>query len=199
MSTEATRRQAEQGSLDWMRRKRRRWRPLNRPCTDDYNVRRYSFHIYFAYCVALYTASGLLHLWDPEVVLRSYYSFGEPLNEGGRYFARQAGAFALVMALISLLAWQSKSGPVRDLVIKACTSARRHVVRSPAYGLQVHFAHHLGALVVDMISEHAGLVTKSWQQGMFSPHPFFTGLILFMWATDKRRDLRAEEREAKGQ
>jgi hypothetical protein len=64
--------------------------------------------------------------------------------------------------------------------------------------VQVHFAHHASALLVDWYSEYHGFLAKSWQHGMFTPHPFFTGLILFLWNTDKRRNLAAEERENQG-
>jgi hypothetical protein len=74
----------------------------------------------------------------------------------------------------------ASSGPVKDLLIKA------------------HFSHHLISLLIDWYSEYFGFVTKHWQQGLFSPHPFFTFLILFMWMTDKRRDLEAEDLEQFG-
>jgi hypothetical protein len=72
---------------------------------DDYNVRHYSFHIYFAYCFGLYTAVGLAHFYDPELLLRTHYGFDEPLGVGGVYFARQTGGLMLVMALLTSFAW----------------------------------------------------------------------------------------------
>ncbi len=62
-------------------------------------MRRYSFHIYFAYCVVLYTIVGSFQVYDPELVLRVYYGDMQPLTAGGVYFARHAGALAVVIAI----------------------------------------------------------------------------------------------------
>lgn len=139
MSTAETRRQAE---------------------ADDYNVRRYAFHIFFAYCCALYLVVGAAHFYDPELMLRVYYGHTEPLTAGGIYFARQTAALVLVMGFLTALAWASKSGPVRDLIIKA------------------HLAHHFAVLVVDWISESEGFITASWQPAMFR---HVVGVFLFSW------------------
>lgn len=147
---------------------------------DDYNVRHYAFHLYYAYCLALYTVVGVMMIYSPQLVLSTYYGYGGELDLGGLYEGRHSGAMMLTMALLTYWAWRSKSGPVRDLIIKC------------------HFAHHGLSLLVDWIMEAEGFVSKSWQFALFSPHPFFTVLILFLWSTDKRRDLPAEEREANG-
>jgi hypothetical protein len=72
------------------------------------------------------------------------------------------------------------------------------LTRSKDLVLKSHFAHHLFTMLVDWYSEHHGFVIKQWQQGMFAPHPFFTFLILFLWMTDKSRDLEAEAKESTG-
>ena len=87
----------------------------------------------------------------------------------------------IVMAVLTAFGWRSKSGPVKDLLFKC------------------HFTHHLLALIVDWYTESAlGIKAKAWQQGMFTPYPFFTFIVLFMWMTDKRRDQDAEDRERNG-
>ena len=146
---------------------------------DDYNVRNYAYHIYFAYCVLLYSLMAVMNFVRPSVMLASFYAI-EDLGVGGAYYARQSAALMMAMAVFTFFGWQSKSGPVRDLLIKT------------------HFAHHLFSLLADWYSEYHGVVVKHWQQGMFSPNPFFTFLILFLWMSDKSRNLDAEERENLG-
>ena len=141
---------------------------------DDYNVRNYAYHIYFAYSVLLYAAMGAMNFARPHHLMDAYFGLSD-LGQGGAYYARQAGALMGAMAVFTAFAWKSKSGPVRDLVIKT------------------HLAHHLFTLLTDWYSEYDGIVApKQWQQGMFSPYPFFSFLILFLWISDKRRDLDAE-------
>jgi hypothetical protein len=63
--------------------------------------------------------------------------------------------------------------------------------------LKCHFAHHLFGLMTDWFSEYHGLVPVKQLEGLFSPHPFFTFLVYFMWTTDKRRDTAKEDLELK--
>lgn len=146
---------------------------------DDYNVRHYAYHIYFFYCVSLYLFMAVMNAYGPEKTIHTFHGVTD-LGVAGAYYARQSAALMVVLALLSAYGWLSGSGPVRDVTLKC------------------HFAHHLFSLLVDWYSEYAGLVHKHWQQGLFSPHPFFTFLVLFLWLTDKRRDLAAEERELGG-
>ena len=135
--------------------------------------------IYFGYCVALYLIMAVMNFYDPQQMVNTYYG-GLEVGPAGAYYAKQTSVLMVVMAYLTVLGWISKSGPVKDLLIKC------------------HFAHHFFVLVMDWYCESQGFITKEWQQGVFSPHPFFTFLVYFLWYTDKSRNLEREELEAEG-
>ncbi len=146
---------------------------------NDYNVRRYAYHVYFAYSVALFGAMGVLNMiWPGSLV--SFFGWEGEVGPMGTYFARQSGAAQMVLAVVTLYGWKSNSGPVKDLVLKS------------------HFAHQLFTMLIDWHSVRSGFAITNWQQGLLSPHPFFTFLVLFLWMTDKSRDHDAEAKEAAG-
>lgn len=136
---------------------------------DDYNVRNYAYHIYFAYVVALYALMMWFSFFRPETMVR-FYQLDEQLGEAGKYYARQGAGLLAVFLLVTLHGWFSGSAHVRDLAFKC------------------HFAHHLFGLLTDWYCEHLGLVPVKHLEGLYSPHPFFTFLVYFMWRTDKRRN-----------
>lgn len=89
---------------------------------DDYNVRNYAYHIYFAYTVVLYGSLGFFCFFSPQNAL-SYYHGLVDLGPAGIYYARHAAALMLVMAFSTAMSWRSPSAPVRDLLIKVTLSS----------------------------------------------------------------------------